>query len=208
MKTVGEYLRHARRKNKYSFTQVSKDTKIKREFLRYIEKEEWEKLPEYPVVLGFVKKLAQSLDLNQESTLALLRRDYPPKSLPLNPKPDVSSPFLWSPRLTFISAVIVAIFIITSYLALQYFRFISPPKLLIDKPEEGMVVVQNKVKVVGRAEPDVSVNINNQPVLLNENGEFEAEIEITKDTKEIEIKAISRSGKETVVKRRISPSFD
>jgi len=94
-------LKDGRAKKRYSRERVAKATKIKLEFIEAIEKEDWERLPEFPAILGFVKSVAEVLKLSKRQVAALLRRDYPPKVLPVNPKPDVSAKFTWSPRLTF-----------------------------------------------------------------------------------------------------------
>jgi cytoskeletal protein RodZ len=59
MNSIGKILKNARIKKKLSLSSLSDKTKIKRDFLDAIEKEEWEKLPEFPVVLGFVKSIRQ-----------------------------------------------------------------------------------------------------------------------------------------------------
>lgn len=93
MKTIGQFLKDARNKKRYSLVKVENATRIKKNFIEAIEKEDWRSLPDFPVVVGFVKSIAQFLDLNVRSTVALLRRDYPPKSLSINPKPDVGQDF-------------------------------------------------------------------------------------------------------------------
>ena len=203
MRTIGEVLKEARVKRKLTFTYLEEETKIKKEFIAAIEKEDWEKLPEYPVVNGFVRSLAQVLKIDVKGTLAKLRRDYPPKSLSINPKPDVSPKNLWSPKVTFLAAVAVFTLIILSYLGYQYIDFISPPSLEVIVPNEEEVVKHPLLLVSGKTEPEAVIKVNNQPVIVEEDGMFYAEIEIFEETSEIEVKAISRSGKETTVRRNI-----
>ena len=107
MRTVGKFIKEARVKKRHSRVGLEKVTKIKREFIKAIEEENWEKLPEFPVVAGFVKNIVGVLKIDQKQAVALLRRDYPPKKLAINPKPYVSDRFTWSPRLTFLAAVAV-----------------------------------------------------------------------------------------------------
>lgn len=208
MNTIGTVLGNARRERSVSLEQLESITKIKRNFIEAIEKEDWEELPEYPVVLGFVRNIAGSLDVSVESALALLRRDYPPKVLKVTPNPDVEKKFSWSPRLTFLLGISSFLLILLGYLGFQYMQFKSPPKLVINKPKEGEVVLSNKVLVEGLTETDANIEINNQPLIVDSDGNFKGEIEVSKDTKELIIKAIARSGKETVVNRKISVEFD
>lgn len=197
MNTVGQILKESRLNQSISLSDLEKITKIKKDFISKIEKEDWNNLPEFPVVSGFVKNIANSLDLSVDNVNAILRRDYPPKKLRINPKPDVVNKFTWSPKLTFAIGVSVLVLIVLVYLGIQYKKFITPPELTINSPKQSEIVNQNKVKVSGKTTTDVSLTINNQPITLDQDGAFMTEIEITKETKNLIFKAISRSGKVT-----------
>ena len=58
MLSIGELLKQGRLKKKISLVKLEEKTKIKKEFISAIEREEWANLPDYPTVLGFVKTLA------------------------------------------------------------------------------------------------------------------------------------------------------
>lgn len=203
MKTIGESIKSARTRKKISRAKLEEETKIKKEFIEAIESEEWSNLPEYPVVRGFVRSIAQTLKVDTRKMLALLRRDYPPKKLRVNPKPDVSDKFKWSPKLTFIAGVVFVFVLVFGYVGFQYYKFTSPPSLEVYKPIEGEIVKGRRLVVTGQTNPQVVLKVNNQPVLVSEDGDFKTEIEIFEGTEEVIIKAISRSGKETVVQRKI-----
>ncbi|MFC1625855.1 helix-turn-helix domain-containing protein [Patescibacteria group bacterium] len=203
MKTIGELLKEARIKKKYSFDKLEQKTRIKKDFIVSIEKEEWSSLPSFSTVLGFVKSLAATLGFNQNHAAALLKRDYPPTHVDINPKPDVQKKFTWSPKLTFIVSVGVVLIAILGYLTFQYIRFVSPPKLIVDSPKENQAVKGNSIIVSGQTDPDVKVVINKQPVIIDDDGNFSVSLEVVTETKEITIKALSRSGKETLIYRNI-----
>lgn len=207
MKSIGNILKDARLKKRYSFAFLERKTKIKREFICAIEKEDWKSLPEFPVVSGFVKSLASYLKLDVKLTGALLKRDYSLKALPVNPKPDIDSKFYWTPKHTFFVGVSVVAIAVGSYLGFQYFKFLSPPKLEVFEPKENSVVTNREVLVYGKTDPDNVVKINNQPILINDKGEFSAKIEIFEESEKLEIVSEARSGKKTTVSRRIIPKL-
>ncbi|PIP57517.1 transcriptional regulator, partial [Candidatus Woesebacteria bacterium CG22_combo_CG10-13_8_21_14_all_39_10] len=64
MRTIGEILKSARIKKRYSLKKVERETKIKKEFVEAIESGDWTVLPDFPVVLGFVKNLASFLEVD------------------------------------------------------------------------------------------------------------------------------------------------
>ena len=208
MKTIGELIKKERVKKRSSRARLEKVTKIRKDYISAIEEEDWDKLPERPVVAGFVNSIAQALNIERKQASALFRRDYPPKKLRVSPKPDILNKFVWSPRLTFLVGIVAVIIVILSYLTIQYTRFIQPPVLEVTTPSEGQIIKENIIRVTGTTDPDASVVINNQPVIIEEYGSFLAEIEIFQETYEIVITAKSRSGKETVIRRKIIPELD
>ena len=203
MDTIGTVIKNARKKRRLSREHLEKDTKIKKEFIKAIEDEDWSGLPELTVVKGFVRNLAQVLNINEKRVLALLRRDYPPKALAVNPKKEVFEKFVWSPKFTFFLGVVIIIVAVLGYLSFQYSRFISPPSLDVFSPREEEIVTSGKIIISGKTDTDAIIKANNQPLIVDEDGHFEGEIEIVEGTEEILIKATSRGGKETSISRKI-----
>lgn len=203
MKTIGQILKDARVSKSYSLMHLEGITKIKSGFIDSIEKEKWNDLPPFPTVLGFVKSLSTTLGVDPKMAVAVLKRDYPPKKLKIIPKPDLGSKFTWSPKFTFIVGVSAVLLVIFGYFIFQYIHFISPPSLSVDSPKENQIVVGNSVTVFGSADDDAKVLVNNQPVIVSTDGKFSVSLDIVKGTKEIVIKASSRSGKTTTVSRKI-----
>ena len=203
MKTIGEILKDARVTKKYSLMHVEGMTKIKSGFINSIEKENWESLPPFPTVLGFVKSLANSLEVDPGMAVAVLKRDYPPKKLKISPKPDVSAKFVWSPKITFIFGISAVLLTLFGYLIFQYVRFVSPPRLNVTSPKENQIVNGESVTVFGSTDLDVKITINNQPVMVSPDGKFSLSLDVVKDTNEVVVAASSRSGKITTVSRKI-----
>lgn len=207
MRTIGKLIKEARVRKRLSLKKVETQTKIKKDFINNIEKENWQKLPDYSVVSGFVKSLASFLKIDEEMAMALLRRDYPPKPVSVNPKKDVGNRFVWGPKITFLLGVTIVLIAIAGYLGIQYFRFVSPPRIDIIEPKEGQVVESRELKVMGSTDSDATIRVNNQPAIVDSDGNFATTIEISEKMTEIEIKAESRAGRETVVRRKIKVNF-
>lgn len=204
MKTIGEVVKSARVRKKFSIKHLEDITKIKSDFIDAIEKQDWGKLPNFSTTLGFIKSIAGAIDIDEKTAVAVFKRDYPPKVQAVNPKPDVVNKFVWSPKLTFSIGVGLVIVLILGYLGIQYSKFTSAPALEIESPKDGQVVQGKYVVVSGTTDTDAKIIVNNQTVLVNADGKFLVGLEIASETKEVEIKAIGRSGKETIIKRKIS----
>lgn len=207
MKSVGTVIKEARTRKKLSRETLEKETRIKGQFIKAIEEGNWGSLPEYPVVLGFVKRIASALGVDQKQLTAILRRDYKKVEAISSPKPDLRQKFAWSPRLTFFLGVSIIFLVVIGYLFIQYLQFISPPPITLDLAEES-VVVETSLEVSGKTDADATVTVNNQPVLVRADGSFSTKIEIFERTEEVIVVARSRSGKETVVRRKIKVELD
>jgi len=203
MKTIGQILKEARVGKDYSLNHIEKMTRIKSGFVDSIEKEEWNKLPAFPTVLGFVKSLAGELNVDEKMATAVLKRDYPPKKLKITPKPDLGSKFVWSPKLTFAVGVAGILLVLFGYLIFQYIHFVSAPGLSVDSPKENQMVNGDSVTVFGSTQSDVKITVNNQPVMVSDDGKFSVSLDVVPATHEIDITATSRSGKITEVRRQV-----
>lgn len=203
MKTVGEIIRSQRIRKKYSFKDLERLTKIKGNFIDLIEREKWESLPPFPTVLGFVKSLSGVLDLNEKVATALLKRDYPPRNFNINPKQEIKPKFSWNPKLTFLISVLLVALGVFGYIGFQYYHFVSPPALYVESPKQNQVVATGSVLVFGSTDSDAKITVNSQPILVSDDGTFSVDLQVAEGTKEIDIVATSRSGKTTVVSRKI-----
>ncbi len=204
MKTIGEIIKEARVRRGISLREIEKSTKIKSSFIEAIEKEDWQSLPEFPTVLGFVKSLSSELSVDEKLSVAVLKRDYPPKKFRVAPKPDVSAKFVWSPKLTFIIGIVIVLLGLFGYLGLQYIHFISPPRVRVESPQENQSVVGRSVNVFGTTDTDAKITVNGQPVMVSDDGKFSVSLDVVPETHDVQIVASSRSGKVTTVSRKIT----
>jgi len=206
MKSIGEFMSSARSDRKITLDKIEETTKIKKNFVKSIEKENWDDLPEFAVVLGFVKVLANLYEIDESKSVALLRRDYPPRSIPINPKPDVDKSFVWSPKLTFATVLVFVSLIVFSYLGYQLYQYNLPPDLEVTSPLGGQRVVSDLIEVSGSTNSESSVTVNNQPVFVDEDGNFNSSLKVSSQTNEVVIVSRLRSGKETTLQIPIEVS--
>jgi len=208
MRSIGEFLKAGRLQRKYSIKQLSERTKIKPEYIVAIERQKWGGLPDYAVVSGFVRSIGRSLGLEDSKVLAMLRRDYPPRKLDDLPRKELPGGFSWGPRLTFLLGIGIVVVGVAVYLLVQYRGFSRPPNLEVVSPKEGQEIKTNEIKVVGVSDGDASVIVNNQPVVVDDGGNFVVDIKVVEGEQEIIVRAVSRSGKETEIRRSIKVNFD
>ena len=203
MKTIGDIFANKRKKKGLSLDDIAKGTKIRREFVGAIEKGKWGALPDYAVLSGFIKNIAEFLGIDTDKALAIFKRDYKPRNLAINPKPDVQTKFAWSPKLTFIVGSILLAIGLLGYLGYQYYGSINPPELEVASPQDNMLVEGFEVVVAGSTSTDATITANNQPILVAGDGRFSETIEVAKDTQTVKVVATSRNGKVAEVVKNI-----
>jgi cytoskeletal protein RodZ len=182
MKRAGEILKSSRTSQNLSIQDIVKATKMPEEFIKAIEEDEYQNLPDGVYAELYIKKYAEFLNLSSEKLAAVFRRDY---------QRDKDSAGFSFQKLNFFSkwqsyiavGILVAAFL--GYLVYQYFNFVRPPKVKITDKEfssQGWVIK-------GRTHSGSTLTIDGQIVNFDEKGRFI----YTADRQSNQIKIIVRS---------------
>jgi len=202
---VGQRLAEARFKKGLNLEDVSQATKIKTEFLVAIEKGEYEKLPSFAYAQGFVRNYAKLVNLPEKETLAIFRRelaaDKTVKVLPQSFQEDYTGSKLKNKQPIIIIGLIFLI--VFAFIAYQFrFIFLNPP-LNITTPTSNAVILGTRVSVEGKTDPEATVAVNNNPVAVDQNGDFKKNLNVFPGKVEITVKSINKFGRQTTVTREI-----
>lgn len=197
MKPIGESLKIVRLARKKTFEELSDQTRIKVDFLTALEEQEWQKLPDLPILIGFVKNIADVLDVNAESLVALLKRDYKkPENRRTEAVVKIAKIATLSPKTRNIILAVATFLLCATYLGYQYILFNTPPRLSVVSPIPNQEVA-TMVVVRGVTDPSASVAVFSQPVTVAADGSFEEEVVVPQNLNSLEVTSTSRSGKKT-----------
>lgn len=207
MKTVGEILKNGRKEKRLTLTQISTKTRINKNYLKALEKNNYEQLPEAAFVKGFIRNYAKAVDLNPSQALAIFRRDYDQNVKgQVIPRSFVDSPSgkrsLWTPKTSIIVAVSLVVIILSIYFVYQYRLLASPPALEVNSPLEEEHV-KPTLNVAGTTDPQATLSINNQTVQINQDGSFSQSLVLLEGTRTITIQSTSRFGKTRNIQRTV-----
>ncbi len=194
MVTVGEVLKNKREKLKISIETASLDTKIQKRFLKFIENNEFFPFESEVFLTGFIKIYAKYLNLDVEKVLALYRRTNPiveEKKIisPFNNLSSKKTSITITPKAIVISTLVLFSLAILFYFGIQVYKFQKPPVLSISTPQNNSTVKSSEIKVIGNTEKNVSIQINNISIEVDEDGSFEKEISLIEGKNLITIKA-------------------
>ncbi len=208
MISTGQILNSARVKANIDLPTVAKDTKIRSEFLAFIESDAYHELPNSTVAKGFIRNYAEYLDLNPDHILAVFRRDfienYRGQIVPRGLADPVSSRFVWTPRFTLITGTVAVLVFFFFYLFYQYRLLSGPPSLTITEPQQGIVTTENILTIIGKTDPEATVSIQGEKIPTQGGGNFSFRWELPgKGEQSVTIIAVSKSGKTTSESRTI-----
>lgn len=209
MKTVGEILKNKRLERKLTLEEAQQVTKIKVSYLEAVEKNDFGKIPGgAPIAKGFIRNYAELLGLSSTEVLAVFRRDFQESKtgeiIPHGYYEPLNQPRLtWNPKLTVFLGLAILFFSLTGYLFYQVFSSIGKPRLTLYAPQEGTVVRQTEIEVLGKSDPDASVFVNSELITIDKEGNFGIKVNLFPGENKIQIEAISRRGKKAEIIRRI-----
>jgi hypothetical protein len=199
--TLGEKLKKFRSEGRITLFEVSRETKIPVKYLEMIEEGKYESLPPDVYVRGFLRGYGEYLGLDPEKLVGLYRRE---RDIKENITKEEIKPiaktkrvprFVVTPKI--ITAGIITLIILGGffYLYKEIGRFAAEPRLSIVEPSEAASIDVNSVIVSGFTDQDAKLFINDQPVLVNEKGEFRENILLQNGVNNITISATNRFGK-------------
>ena len=190
MYRASNILQTARLDKDLTIDEIAKKTKIPAKYLQAFETEEKKNFPQEPYCSLMVKDYALFLGLNANYVLSLFLRDFDVKNKPSKFRKDK---FCFTPQLTFIIAIYAGIVLFIAYLVFEYFQFNSPPPLKINWPNQP--VTSETVEISGITSDDATIRINDDLIIVDQDGHFAKSIKFPPKDNKIIIEAKSTSGK-------------
>jgi len=213
--TLGEKLKKFRDERRVSLSDISRLTKIPLKYLEYLDKGTYEKLPADVYVKGFLKNYAELLGVDEHILIRLFEKE---KGISKNlrekngkgeekKRPVNISSFVITPKIIATSAILLLILAGVVYLYKEFGSFSDNPRLVILSPEKNYSTSGNSVIIEGVTDEDGKVFINNQPVLVDENGKFRENLTVQAGTSAINVRAVNKFEKETQETLTIQSTF-
>ncbi len=202
--TLGDYLKKVREKLNMDIKTVSLLTQIKPIYLQQLESGEFDKLPADVYTRGFLKNLSQLYHLPEQALIEQYEKEHGfAHAHSQRAKLNISR-FKFTPKtiiflvsgLLFLGAVI--------YVASEIGSVLTPPKLEVTEPAADNTIEGNSIVVSGVAEIGSDVTINNQAVLLDQNGEFNENVILGSGLNVVEVTAKNKFNKISTITRTIN----
>lgn len=205
--TLGEKLQKIRSDKRISLNEISRATKIQVSYLEYLEEGNYDKLPADVYVKGFLRSYADFFGVDEKIFLRLYKREKEIKNnLEKNSGKKISSevsepinisPFVFTPKKIFLFLILIIVFSGIFLLYREINSFASAPSLLVLNPSDNAEINSDSVYIEGVTDKEARLFINNEPILVNDDGRFRENLILQKGLNAINIKAINKFDKET-----------
>lgn len=177
--TLGEKLKKIRQDYHINLGEVTKQTGISVKYLTLLENGEYEALPSDVYVRGFLRSYARFLGADEEALVKCYERERNIYTN-LQPEEDISGKreafrlprFIITPRVFAGLGILLVLSGGFWYLYREYTAFVSAPYLVVLEPSTGAVIDGSSVVVRGKTDSEATLTINQQPVVVNGEGEF------------------------------------
>ncbi len=204
---LGERLAQVRSESGWAIVEVAKKISVKPKYLAAIEAGRYRDLPGPVYARNFVRLYAQALGVETGAVIDMFDKEFQivtsGKIERHLPSERVSTEFHWMrkhARLLLAGAVIAAVLF---YLGIQVERLLTPPILTVTSPAGDVTTKNLQITVAGHTELTASVTINNQPVQLDDAGNFKESIDLSTGLNTLVIGAAKKHSSQRVVVRRV-----
>lgn len=206
--SVAEQLRSARQRKNFKLEEIAKKLNINYEYLKALERGEYEKLPEGLYGKNFLREYCIFLGLDYDDLVKIYLEEKNLSSQEerknLFSKQVAKNRYFWAmPKV--VRGVIIAIIISACfiYLGFRLNKIISPPILQVYQPPEFFNTKDYWVKVQGKTEKEAKVTINNESILSDGQGNFSLIVNLKNGLNTITITAYKKYSKSSTITRQI-----
>lgn len=214
-KTLGEKLRYVREKSGVNLAEIAKATRIRLEYLEKIEADKFDKLPPEVYVRGFLKGYANYLHIDPEEVIKQYEKERGIQdNLKKHYAPGQKKSSFKFPSITLTPRTFSVVFFLFAlaggffYFYKEIDKFAENPRLVVIQPLADTSVNGSSIEIIGVTDKDGKITINDQPVYVNEKGEFKENVGLQKGLNKIIVKAENKFEKTSQEEFNISADYE
>ena len=202
LETLPEYLKAVRQELGLSPQEVAARAGMPLKVLHALEAGALEDLPASVYVKGFLTQLSEVYRVDKNPLLRqfeierrIIRGMDKNITAKSGPKGGWFSGLAITPKSLSLGAALVFAVLTVVYIIWQIASIGRLPVLGISSPEDLAVIEKSSVEVVGRTDPGATLTINNEPVFVDSEGKFTANVGVVPGPKELVIVSKNRFNK-------------
>ena len=181
-------------------------TKIPAKYLTAIEEGAYDLLPKAKSHrLAYIRSLAKALEIPSDECIVQFEKEAGLNNADLaHPRRNIR----WFPFASisiFLRNITMAglVILFAGYLVWQVRGVLQPPYLAVFSPAEGNLVSSPRTTIQGETEKESRLTVNGQDIMVNEQGKFSTDIDLSNGVNTIQISATKKHGKTTTIVRHV-----
>lgn len=206
--TIGATLKSLRKRQGISLQMVSAKTHIHKKYLEAFENDAYHELPDPLYARHFLKLFVEVLHGDPDYFIS--RYDEECGSCPADvtrlkiPRQRIGKKVLlqWRSILGKLGIMSLALMMLV-YIGSQLHTLLSPPNLIVDNPHDDIQTITASIPISGQTDAEVSIKVNDFPVLTDPTGRFTTQITLTRGLNIITVEARKKYGKPNIVRRTV-----
>ena len=207
--TIGEKIKKKRAELKLSLEEVAREIQAPVKYIRALEEDDYALFSAKVYALGFFKKLLETLafedkegilkEFNNEWEIKMFRKDKVATPLPENRGKE---PHFTPKRMWLLGGGILLLFFLV-FLGSRFIDFVGSPEINLTEPQDQITLSEPLVRVRGNTEKEGHLTVNGREITIDENGNFNQEIELLPGLNALEFIVKNKFNKESKVVRYI-----
>lgn len=187
----------------YDRAKLAQITGIPEHYILFIENLNTAKLPAAPYVHGYFKKIAGTLHLNFEDLWKMYEKELTQKSSGPSDKLPVNRFAIKPINKKVVLGILITIFLII-YILINARSFFGKPLLEIKNPADETAISESAIITLeGVADSRNKLTINNEEVLIDQNGKFSTTYNLQPGLNTIEFKVKKFLGRENLIIKQV-----
>lgn len=207
-KTIFEIIKQKREKLGFSCKEIAESLKISTRYIYYLENNELDKMPDLIYTKGFLGKYSEILGLDKNRILKLYEYELAGWQERTSEDKLMSSSFkrlrpVISTKIIVAAVTSIVIAAVGIYWLKQVRLFFVKPSLQVVWPGGDLTVNQGFIEVQGKTNNGNEVTINNQGILVSDDGTFKKQVLLESGLNVLTITANNSYGKDNAIVRKI-----
>ena len=199
--TLGESLKMVREEDGLTIAELGRRANVQPKYVAALEAGRYEQTPGPTYVRGFLRSLADVLNLSPDAVVA--RFDAEPfPAVPGMPGHQKSAFTLSyrAVRTIGLSAIVLAAMV---YFGLQIVHIVAPPPITLTQPVTDVVVTEPQVTLEGATKPEVDVQVNGRAIQVDDQGHFKETVDLQPGINTLVVTARKKRSRAATLTRRV-----
>lgn len=203
---VADSLRRCRQAANLTVEKVARQIGISPKYLQAIETSKFSTLPGTVYAKKFIAKYADFLKLDSEALVSefLLENSGRMAMENKNKMPHCGLARVWNgPALLRRGATLLIISALVYYMGAEVGGIFAPPPLTLDKIDNGKIVTNSKLEIVGITLPEIRVQVNGVEKISDWKGHFNETITLNPGLNRLVVTAVKKHGRAVTQTRNV-----